>query len=123
MSLPAPPLPPPLIDSVLLYVHRKHEAYWGRGARDSHLDFHTAPELCPFLPQPPFPLYSVPQFITDSTAQRNGGVFIVKVQHLKKERKKVQLSVFFMARTLVFIGFKCSVHITEPASPYIAIVA
>ena len=30
--------------SVLLsiYVHRNHQAYQGRGAKDSHLDFHTA---------------------------------------------------------------------------------
>ena len=30
---------------VLLYIDRNHQAYWGRGAQDSHLDFHTAPEL------------------------------------------------------------------------------
>ena len=29
----------------MLYIHRNHEAYWGRGAQDGHLDFHTAPEL------------------------------------------------------------------------------
>ena len=34
------------IDSVLLYVHRNHEAYRRRGAHDGHLDFHTAPQLC-----------------------------------------------------------------------------
>ena len=27
--------------TVLLYVHRNHQAYWGRGAQDGHLDFHT----------------------------------------------------------------------------------
>ena len=26
-----------------IYVHRNHQAYQGRGAKDSHLDFHTAP--------------------------------------------------------------------------------
>ena len=31
---------------VLLYVHRDHKDYSGRGAQDGHLDFHTAPELC-----------------------------------------------------------------------------
>ena len=31
--------------SMLLYVHRDHKDYWGRGAQDDHLDFHTAPEL------------------------------------------------------------------------------
>ena len=31
--------------SVLLYVHRDHKDYYGRGAQDGHLDFHTAPEL------------------------------------------------------------------------------
>ena len=25
---------------------QKHQAYYGRGAHDGHLDFHTAPELC-----------------------------------------------------------------------------
>ena len=32
--------------STLLYVHRNHNDYQGRGAQDGHLDFHTAPELC-----------------------------------------------------------------------------
>ena len=31
--------------SMLLYVHRDHKNYQGRGAKDSHLDFHTAPKL------------------------------------------------------------------------------
>ena len=31
--------------SLLLYVHRDRTNYQGRGARDGHLDFHTAPEL------------------------------------------------------------------------------
>ena len=31
--------------SLLLCVHRDHKVYWGRGAQDGHLDFHTAPEL------------------------------------------------------------------------------
>ena len=31
---------------VLLYVHKNHQAYLGRGDQDGHLDFHTAPELC-----------------------------------------------------------------------------
>ena len=31
---------------MLLYVHRDNEDYQGLGAQDSHLDFHTAPELC-----------------------------------------------------------------------------
>ena len=30
---------------VLLYVHRDHKDYYGQGAQDSHLNFHTAPEL------------------------------------------------------------------------------
>ena len=30
---------------VQCYVHRDHKDYWGRGAHDGHLDFHTAPEL------------------------------------------------------------------------------
>ena len=30
---------------MLLYVHRDHKDCWGRGAQDSHIDFHTAPEL------------------------------------------------------------------------------
>ena len=30
---------------MLLYVHRDHNNYKGRGAQDVHLDFHTAPEL------------------------------------------------------------------------------
>ena len=34
------------LSSVLLYVHRDHKDYQGRGAQDVHLDFHTAPELC-----------------------------------------------------------------------------
>ena len=33
------------VDSMLLYVHRHHEAYYGRGAQDGHFDFHAAPEL------------------------------------------------------------------------------
>ena len=33
------------LSSVLLYVHRDHKDYQGRGAQDVHLDFHTAPEL------------------------------------------------------------------------------
>ena len=32
--------------SMLLYVHIDRKVYWGRGAQDGHLDFHTAPELC-----------------------------------------------------------------------------
>ena len=33
--------------STLLYVHRNHKDYQGRGAQDGHMDFHTAPsELC-----------------------------------------------------------------------------
>ena len=35
----------PSLSSVLLYVLRDHKDYQGRGAQDSHLDFHTAPEL------------------------------------------------------------------------------
>ena len=35
----------PNSSSVLLYVHRDHKDYQGRGAQDGHLDFHTAPEL------------------------------------------------------------------------------
>ena len=31
---------------MVLYVHKKHKAYWGRGAENDYLDFHTAPELC-----------------------------------------------------------------------------
>ena len=31
--------------SLSLYVH---QAYWGRGAQEGHLDFHTAPELWSF---------------------------------------------------------------------------
>ena len=27
--------------SVLLYVHKDHKDYYGRGAQDVHLDFHT----------------------------------------------------------------------------------
>ena len=30
---------------MLLYAHRDHKDYYGRGAQDNHLDFHTAPEL------------------------------------------------------------------------------
>ena len=40
MSLLIPP------SFVVLYVHRNHKAYQGRGTQDGHLDFHTAPELC-----------------------------------------------------------------------------
>ena len=32
--------------TMLLYIHRGHTDYWGRGAEDGHRDFHTAPELC-----------------------------------------------------------------------------
>ena len=32
-------------DSLLLYVHRDHSDYYGRGALDGHLDFHTAPSV------------------------------------------------------------------------------
>ena len=39
----------PFLVSVLLYVHRNHQAYYGRGAQDGHLDIHTAPELCDLL--------------------------------------------------------------------------
>ena len=35
--------------SVLLYVHRDHKDYKGRGAQDGHLDFHTAPEFWPIV--------------------------------------------------------------------------
>ena len=38
-----------LLLQVLLYVHRSHKAYYGRGAQDGHLDFHTAPELFKFV--------------------------------------------------------------------------
>ena len=31
--------------SAMLQVHRNRTDYWGRGAQDGHLDFHTAPEL------------------------------------------------------------------------------
>ena len=31
--------------SVVLYVHRDHKDYQGRGAQDVHLDLHTAPQL------------------------------------------------------------------------------
>ena len=31
---------------MFLYVHRDHKDYWGLGAQDVHLDFHTTPELC-----------------------------------------------------------------------------
>ena len=36
-----------VVVEVLLYVHRNRgkQAYLGRGAQDGHLDFHTAPEL------------------------------------------------------------------------------
>ena len=37
----------------LFYVHRDRKNYWGRGDQDGHLDFHTAPELCPHPPPPP----------------------------------------------------------------------
>ena len=31
---------------MLLYVHRdRKDYYWGLGAQDDHLDFHTAPEI------------------------------------------------------------------------------
>ena len=32
--------------SMLLYVNSNHKDYWGRGAQNGHLDFHTAPEFC-----------------------------------------------------------------------------
>lgn len=31
---------------VLLYVHRNHKDYQGRGAQDGYRNFHAAPELC-----------------------------------------------------------------------------
>ena len=31
---------------MVLYVHRNHKAYQGRGSEDGHLDFLSAPELC-----------------------------------------------------------------------------
>ena len=34
-----------LIFLLLLCIHRDHKDYLGRGAKDGHLDFHTAPEL------------------------------------------------------------------------------
>ena len=39
-------------DPVLLYVHRDHTDYYGQGAQDNHLNFHTAPELCNVLYTP-----------------------------------------------------------------------
>ena len=30
----------------LLYIHKDHKEYWGQGAQDGHLDFHTASKLC-----------------------------------------------------------------------------
>ena len=33
----------PHICSMLLYVHRDHKDYYGRGTQDGHLDFHTVP--------------------------------------------------------------------------------
>ena len=59
--------------SVLLYAHRDHKDYLGRGAEDDHLDFHTAPELWRvgsvsrddlFLGKPPPP--PPPQSLTSS---------------------------------------------------------
>ena len=37
----------PSSSSVLLYVHRDHKDYYGRWAKDVHLDFLIAPELWP----------------------------------------------------------------------------
>ena len=37
-----------LVVEVLLYVHRRRLIRDG-GAQDVHLDFHTAPELCPWV--------------------------------------------------------------------------
>ena len=37
-----------LLLQMSLHVHRSHKAYYGRGAQDGHLDFHTAPELFNF---------------------------------------------------------------------------
>ena len=31
---------------MLLYAHRDHNDYNEQGAKDSHLDFHTSPDLC-----------------------------------------------------------------------------
>ena len=34
-----------LLLEVLLYVYKDHKGYQGREVQDTHLDFHTAPEL------------------------------------------------------------------------------
>ena len=34
---------------MLLYGHIDLKDYWGRGAQDGHLDFHTALELCSLM--------------------------------------------------------------------------
>ena len=44
-------------NSLLLYVHRDHRDYYGRGDQDGHLDFHTAPSL----------------LLGDATRLKNGG--------------------------------------------------
>ena len=36
----------PFLCSMLLYIHGDRMDYLGRGAKDGHLDFHTAPFLC-----------------------------------------------------------------------------
>ena len=37
---------------MLLYVHRDHKDYEGRGALDGRLGFHTAPELSDMVEAP-----------------------------------------------------------------------
>ena len=37
-----------ILNSMLLYGHRDHKDYYGRGAQGGHLDIHTAPEFCDF---------------------------------------------------------------------------
>ena len=44
-------------NSLLLYVHRDHRDYYGRGDQDGHRDFHTAPSL----------------LLGDATRLKNGG--------------------------------------------------
>ena len=43
LSFPRRVVNPSCSSSLWLYVHRDHKDYWGRGAQDGPLDFHTAP--------------------------------------------------------------------------------
>ena len=76
---------------MLLYVYKDYQDYWGRGAQDSHLDFHTAPsEFCACAKHKFCPTHMVNLF-TATLATPSLGKRPIKVPNLKSVRLSLLL--------------------------------